>query len=111
MPTKPLLTLKRLSEANTERHDTEYPDNVEWDPTDWALTATDAMGAVARLVRNYQNGDTDLDGEIFDEIADGVTALDLLCTELGGSLDQVIARRFNAKSVDLESNTKLPVRS
>ena len=111
MPTKPLLTLKRFSAANTDRHDEEYPDNVEWGVTDWALTAADSVGALCRLVREYSNDDEPGAGEIFDEIADGVTALDLLCTELGGSLDQVLARRFNFKSAEDDNAARLPVHS
>lgn len=111
MPTNTLLNFKRFTAANTERHELEYPENVDWAERDWALTASDSVGALARLVRDYTNDDTTSSGEIFDEIADCVTALDLLCSELGGSLDQVLARRFNAKSITLDSSVKLPVRS
>ncbi len=111
MPTTPLLTLRRFSAANTTRHEEEYPENVEWNETDWALTAADSIGALCRLVREYTNDENPGAGPIFDEIADGVTALDLLCTELGGSLDQVIARRFNFKSAEDDNSARLTVRS
>jgi len=110
MPTTALLTLRRFSAANAERHDMEYPENIEWDGKDWALVIADSVGAICRLTREWEDLDDEESGELYDEIGDAVVLLDQLCTEIGGSLDQVLARRFNDKSKDLGSGIMLPVR-
>lgn len=45
--------------------------------------------------------------DALDAVADAVTYLDLLCTQLGGSLDELLPRVFNMVSERSISNIKM----
>lgn len=104
------LTFRNFQRANTARDEFIREGKKPWPPHDFALAAAGPVGYIAHLLTSERRGNDVAEGEIFDEIADAVIYLDLLCSSMGGSLDQVLARKFNVNSHEFGSDITLPER-
>ena len=101
-------TVKQLSEQNWDRNETVFTECEGWEPQDFALAAIGPPGYIAHLLTKRKRGEEVNDGEIFEEIADAAIYLDLLCTNMGGDLTEVIARKFNVTSKKAKCHHRLP---
>ena len=110
MPNKSF-TVHSFSKKNFRRQLDDFEDCVEWGADEYALAAAGPVGFIGHLLTRAKMGDALNHSEVFEEIADAVVYLDLLCTSLGGSLDQVIAKKFNATSEEVDSGITLPYRA
>jgi hypothetical protein len=101
-------SLKEFSQRNWDRNVTVFTECNDWTPQDYALAAVGPVGYIGLLFAKRNRGETVNDGEIFEEIADAVIYLDLLCTNIGGDLSVVLRRKFNATSKAVGGNITLP---
>ncbi len=101
-------TMVRLQKAVLQRHEEEARDPDAFDYRDWALAVCGPTGYIAHLCNREKHGDDIAHGEIFDEIADAMIYLTLLCASLGGSIGEVVARKFNQNSKEMDSLVTLP---
>lgn len=102
-------TLKEFSSLNWDRNETIFTECKDFEPKDFALAAIGPSGYIGYLLMRRERDENVNNGEIFEEIADAVVYLDLLCTALGGDLAVVVARKFNETSKKAGCDHKLPI--
>lgn len=100
-------TLHEFSNLNSDRNKSVFTECADFTPNDFALAATGPVGYIGHLLSKRERGDDITNGEIFEEIADALIYLDLLCTSLNGDLAVVLARKFNQTSKKVGCNHKL----
>ncbi|MFV0385610.1 nucleotide pyrophosphohydrolase [Paracoccus sp. (in: a-proteobacteria)] len=109
----PLLTFDELRAANNARQQ-EWPGS---DQADLAFRAVEVAGEVGEMLEAVKKhlravrgikGSTATIGDVADEIADAVIAIDLLAGEMGIDLHPAIARKFNRTSEKYGMLTRLP---
>ena len=101
-------SLNMFSRRNWDRNITDFTECHDWLAEDFALAACGPVGFIGHLFTKRKRGENVNDGEIFEEIADAVVYLDLLCTKMGGDLTVVLRRKFNATSKSVASAIMLP---
>ncbi|MFV1620489.1 MazG-like family protein [Phaeobacter sp. JH20_26] len=107
------LSFDALRAANRERQQ-EWPGNEKADVAFRAIEVAGEFGEVSEAVKKHLRavrgikGSTATIGDIAEEMADALIALDLLADELGIGLGAAVARKFNLTSVKYELATRLP---
>ncbi len=108
MAAKNEYTVRAFSKKNWGRNLETFTECSEWEPSDFALAAMGPTGYLAHLFAREKRGEKINEGQYYEEIADAVIYLDLLCTSLGGNLEEVIARKFNDTSAEEDCEFLLP---
>lgn len=97
------MNFQDLREANIQRQD-EWPGAENADLAFRALEVAGEAGEVAEAVKKYLRAQRGIRGsemgagQIGDEIADCIIALDLLAHDLGLNLGPLVRRKFNRTS-------------
>ncbi len=101
-------SIQEFSNANKLRCEKAYYPLTNKDRTVWCLNAAASMGKLCKATQNANNEEQPAKEQIYDAIADVVTYLDLYCSRMGGSLEIVLQKRFNAISDKKDSDIKFP---
>lgn len=76
-------------------------DGSDWSPAQWLQAAVGELGEYANVRKKYERGDLteeEFFAEAADELADVVTYLDILATQLGIDLGTAVMSKFNRVS-------------
>jgi NTP pyrophosphatase (non-canonical NTP hydrolase) len=76
-------------------------DGSDWSPAQWLQAVVGELGEYANLRKKYERGDITSEmfaAEAADELADVVTYLDILATQLGINLGDATVSKFNRVS-------------
>ncbi len=92
------LRIATLQKRAVERHEELKDGSEDWGIDALALAAAGPVGYITHLLTTQRRGFDVKDDEIYDEIADAIIYLALLCEEMGGDLAEVLIRKFNENS-------------
>ena len=116
----PSITFKQFSDANKLRSLTAFGHDVTdqaapgaWTNDQWMTAITGELGEAASALKAINRRQLAKDmhvtpRDVAVELADMVTYADLLCTQLGFDLGQIVAEKFNEVSVRVSSDVRLP---
>ncbi len=104
------LTFEELRIKNKERCELIYHPISEWSEADWCCALVGESGELANFIKkrrrlNYQN-DAYLE-DIYKEMGDVASYLDLLATRLGVRLEDCLVNKFNLVSDKKNCKIKL----
>lgn len=112
------LTFLELAAKNARRCEEAFHPIIEWSETDWMTAVAGEVGEAANIIKkrrrlstsNTQEGNyfSELHvNNVVNELADAVIYIDLLCTRMGGSLEEGIRRKFNEVSKRVNSSVTM----
>lgn len=83
-----------LKEANAKRSAITFPACNEWTLGDWGCAVAGEVGEACNLMKKVRRGEDIPVDRIADELADVVIYADLICSKMGGALEDAIRRKF-----------------
>jgi NTP pyrophosphatase (non-canonical NTP hydrolase) len=86
------------------------PDGSDWSPAQWLQAVTGELGEYANVRKKYERGDLTHEqfmAQAAGELADTVTYLDILASQLGIDLGAAVVDKFNRVSERVGSNVFL----
>lgn len=102
-----MLTFHAFNAANTERCKESSFGEVSWTPQDWACAMAGECGEACNLIKKMRRGQAVPAKDVADELADLITYVDLLATNLGINLEAALIAKFNEISDRRGSAVKL----
>jgi NTP pyrophosphatase (non-canonical NTP hydrolase) len=113
------MKFSELSAQNQFRCEESFHPVEEWSEADWMTAIAGEVGEAANWIKKrrrystdtlkikYDHPDAPSVDTVIDELADAVIYIDLLCTRMGGNLEDGIRRKFNEVSDRVGSTRKL----
>lgn len=114
------VTLATFSKANLQRCESSAGFNHkahDWTAAEWLSACVGEMGEIAHVVKNILrlrdglNTKPDTEAELVEklgeEIADTIIYLDMLAHSQNLDLEEIIVKKFNSKSKEIESDVLL----
>jgi NTP pyrophosphatase (non-canonical NTP hydrolase) len=92
------LTFNHLKMVNEHRARISFPQCEKWGLGDWGCALAGEVGEACNKIKKLRRGETISNEDIADELADAVIYADLICTQLGVTLGEAVARKFNEVS-------------
>lgn len=113
------LTFLELAAKNARRCEESFHRIEMWSETDWMTAVAGEVGEAANLIKKRRRLSTPNNTQeknynaelhinnVIDELADAVIYIDLLCTRMGGNLEEGIRRKFKEVSKRVGSVVEL----
>lgn len=95
------LSFDRLRKATNKRRGDIYPKCKKWGYAEYCMATAGEFGELCNFLKKVSRGSTtikDVKEDVEKELADTVIYLDMLASELGVDLGEVVRKKFNEVS-------------